>query len=399
MTTETEDRRLATDATAKARAAISALLDGQSPNGVTPDALGGVYAQCYSEMLRAWEQGKTEAARRVFVSYADNSAEIAALRAGDAEPGKRLWTAAEILRAEFPEPKWIVHGLLPTGLISLGGRPKLGKSWKSLQIAVAVGTGGKFLGRDVERGKVLYLALEDSPRRIQDRLRKQQVTGTPTIDFHFEWQPLAGQGTVDLFSAVDSGGYSLVIVDTLSRALGRADQMDLGAMGVAIGSLQRLAIDREICLLLIDHHRKSASSGEGDPIDDLMGSTGKSAPVDVALGLYRKRGDRNAILKVTGRDVEEQELAVNFDRELFCWQLVGDAGAVRTDTVQAGILEALDELGGESTAAKIAQWLGRDRSNVRKELLELMHKNAVIRTGKEGREVKYKRVKPSDSSE
>ena len=143
-----------TDTTTKARAAISALLDGQSPNGVTPDALGE-FGEVYGEMLRAWGQGKTEAARRVYVAYAEQSPAVAALRAGDAEPAKRLWTAAEILRAEFPEPKWAVPGLLSAGLNMLGGRPKLGKSWLSLQTAVAVGAGGKLFGRDVERGKVL----------------------------------------------------------------------------------------------------------------------------------------------------------------------------------------------------------------------------------------------------
>jgi len=207
----------------KARAAFAIILDGLPPSGISADERWA-YGECYDEMIRAHSYGGTEAARQIYVTYAEQSPEIAALRAGDAGPAKRLWTAAEILRAEFPEPKWIVPGLLPSGLVSFGGRPKIGKSWKSLQVAVAVGTGGKFLGREVAGGKVLYLALEDSPRRIQDRLRKQQVTGTPAIDFHFEWQPLTGQGSVDLFSAVDSGGYTQVIVDTLSRTLGRADQ-------------------------------------------------------------------------------------------------------------------------------------------------------------------------------
>lgn len=368
---------LTNETLSKARAAFAIILDGLPPSGFSADELGA-YGECYDEMIRAHSYGGTEAARQIYVTYAEQSPEIAALRAGDAEPAKRLWTAAEILRAEFPEPKWIVPGLLPSGLVSFGGRPKIGKSWKSLQVAVAVGTGGKFLGREVDRGKVLYLALEDSPRRIQDRLRKQQVTGTPAIDFHFEWQPLTGQGSVDLFSAVDSGGYTLVIVDTLSRALGRADQNDLAAMGATIGSLQRLAIGREICLLLIDHHRKSATTGDGDPIDDLMGSTGKSAPVDVALGLYRKRGDRNATLKVTGRDVEEQELAINFDRELFCWELLGNAGEVVNGEKVDELLKALRTL-GKATHRELMDATGQDRSNSFRRLQELVHKGRVKR--------------------
>ena len=53
------------------------------------------------------------------------------------------------------------------------GPPKLGKSWFALDIVVAVAAGGKALGHiDVEPGYVLYLALEDPPRRMQDRTRK-----------------------------------------------------------------------------------------------------------------------------------------------------------------------------------------------------------------------------------
>jgi RecA-family ATPase len=68
-----------------------------------------------------------------------------------------------------------VPGLLPVGLVMLAGRPKQGKSWLALQMAVAVGTGGKLLGQDVPEGKTLYLALEDSARRIKSRLESQQA--------------------------------------------------------------------------------------------------------------------------------------------------------------------------------------------------------------------------------
>ena len=52
----------------------------------------------------------------------------------------------------------------------LAGRPKAGKSWLALNLAEAIANGGKVLGVDVEQGDVLYLALEDNPRRLQQRL-------------------------------------------------------------------------------------------------------------------------------------------------------------------------------------------------------------------------------------
>ncbi len=63
----------------------------------------------------------------------------------------------------LPEPCCLVEGIVTEGCNLLVSRPKLGKSWFALQLAIATATGGKFLDRDIEAGDVLYLALEDNP--------------------------------------------------------------------------------------------------------------------------------------------------------------------------------------------------------------------------------------------
>lgn len=388
------------DSTTIARVAIGAILDGQSPNGVNPADLGK-FADIFAEIARAHAGGGTAAARRAYDACTLRDPSLAQLIAGDPQPTKLVWTVAELLTAEFPDPKWAIPGLLPAGLVVLAGRPKLGKSWLSLQMAVAVGTGGVVLNRKVDRGKVLYLALEDNPRRLQDRLSKQQSIKSAAVDFHFEWPALVekrgdARGTDAIMTAINANGYNLVIIDTISRALGHADQLDQADMNVAFGKLQRLAMERDICLLLVDHHRKSAG-GVGDVIDDVMGATSKVGVADAAIGIYRERGQSNATLKVSGRDVDDQELAIQFDRELFCWQLLGNAAGVKTDSIQADILDAIDELGGAATVARIAQWMNKDRANIRKEMLELVNKGVLKRGEKEGREVKYEAIRDENS--
>lgn len=378
-----------------ARTIIGHILDGGSPNGTHPDELGP-YAELYQEIVRAHLAGGTHAARRVFIRYAENDPAVAALRAADPET-RRRWSAAELLHAEFQPPRWLVEELLPAGLSVLAGRPKLGKSWLALQIAVACASAhGRVLDRPARAQRVLYLALEDSPRRIQDRLRKQHAPAELRLDFQFEIQALDQGGTADIIASVDQHGYELVIVDTVSRALGRADQMSQADMTVIIGSLQRLAVDRDIAILLIDHHRKSAGLGDGDVVDDVMGATGKTGVADALVGLYRKRGERGAILKITGRDVDEQELAVEFDRDTYAWQLLGDASGVREESVQAEILEALDELGGEATVAQVASWLNRDKSNVRKEMMELVARGRLERRPRQGKMVPYRLIEDDE---
>ena len=387
---------LPTDQRMLARHVIGAILDGQEPNGTKPSELGP-FGDCYTEMVRAWNDGGKEAARQVYTKYAEYDPQINQLRCGDPEPPKDAWTVAELLAAEFPPPRCLVPGLLPEGLVFLAGRPKLGKSWLGLQFATAVGTGGKVLGRDAERGKVLYLALEDNEARIQDRLRKQRAAADSNVVFRFIWASLAKEGTSDLILEIDQQGFSLVVIDTLSRALGRADQMDQADMNVTLGALQRIALDRHVTILLIDHHRKSSGFSE-DVIDDLMGATSKAGVADAAMGLYRKRGEKDASLKVTGRDIEELELAVNFDHELSCWQFKGTASEVKADSVQENIVLITLELGGSATATKISRALGRDLANTIRELNELVARGIMSRGDRRGREVPYTVVKTNDNN-
>ena len=79
--------------------------------------------------------------------------------------------AADLLELDIPPLQWIVPDLLPEGTTVLAGPPKLGKSCLVYQIAVEVALGGELLGRAIEQGDVLYLALEDGKRRGQTRLR------------------------------------------------------------------------------------------------------------------------------------------------------------------------------------------------------------------------------------
>lgn len=107
------------------------------------------------------------------------------------------------------------------------------------------------------------------------------------------------------------------------------------------------------------------------------------------MGIYRKRGERTATLKVTGRDIDEQELAIKFDTLTCCWQMADNGSGIREDSLQAKILLAMQEMGGTATVAKVANWLGKERPNVHAEMAELVTKGRLLRDDKVGREVPY----------
>jgi hypothetical protein len=97
-----------------------------------------------------------------------------------AQPRRKTdWTVAELYKTELPTPAWIVPGLLPAGVASLAGRPKMGKSLLALQLAAAVAVGRAFVGLEVHAGPVLFLALEDPPQRLRLRCRRSAARPSP----------------------------------------------------------------------------------------------------------------------------------------------------------------------------------------------------------------------------
>ncbi len=80
-----------------------------------------------------------------------------------------------LMAQEFEPLRFSVEKILPHGLFILAGSPKIGKSWLSLDLCRAVATGGKLWEYETRRGDVLYLALEDTLHRLQNRLRQMDA--------------------------------------------------------------------------------------------------------------------------------------------------------------------------------------------------------------------------------
>lgn len=319
--------------------------------------------------------------RAAELAYAGDTAQAAALMAGvDAPMAERRqqtsWTAAELLAAEFPDPVWLAPDLIPTGLVVLAGRPKLGKSWMGLQLAIAVATGGRFLDVQVEQRPVAYVALEDTPRRLQNRLKKMQMPASAKLHLVTAFP---GLETPDTLATLErwrrDAGVRLIIIDTLTRALGAVDQNDNVTIGVIVAQLQRWAVSNDVCLLIVDHHRKAGAQAD-DLVSDIMGATSKPGAADALMGLYRQRGQTDATLKTTGRDIEERELAVKFDQVTGCWQLLGDREEVLQGEQQQAIVNSLKMLVA-ATAREIAEATGAQTNHCYERLTALVERGVV----------------------
>ncbi len=302
----------------------------------------------------------------------------------------KIINAAELMAKTLPPTKYIIPGLLPEGATFLAGKPKQGKSWMALQTGAAVALGGVMFGHHLTPGDVLYLALEDNERRLQSRLRQQLQSepGAPLplprrMDLVTEWPRLdeGGLGNIHLWLQ-EHREARLVIVDTLAKVKPRAKRNGNGYDDDydAVAPLQLLAAEFGVAILIVHHLRKM---GADDPLDEISGSLGLSGGVDGAWVLRRERGKADASLFITGRDVDEQDLALSFDRASGTWAAIGDAATIRRSSEREEVLQLLREHKA-LRPAEIALRLGIPGNTCRKRLFS-MHKAGEVSVDEQGR--------------
>ena len=238
-------------------------------------------------------------------------------------------TAADLQQKDIPPIHFIVNNLLSVGLNILASPPKYGKSWMMLALCLAVASGGRFLGYTTNQCGCLYLALEDSQRRLKTRMDKLLAGKAAPAGFHFATMA----DTIDngLFDELadflkvhpDTG---LIVIDTLQRVRGTAHGKE-GAYAAdyrEVGALKAFADSHNVALLLVHHLRKMKD--DGDPFNMISGTNGIMGAADATLVLTKeKRGDSNATLSVVGRDVESSDTVLRFNKDTCYWENLGDA--------------------------------------------------------------------------
>lgn len=245
------------------------------------------------------------------------------------------------LDAQTFEPlRYSVPGILPEGMVLMVGPPKVGKSWLLLDVALAVSQGGYALGTiRVEQRPVLYLALEDGDRRMQDRCRTLQP-GQPIpagLNYMTAIEPGQVLATVAAWLELqDTNTAPLIICDTLGKVMPPAmPQETTYQRDYRVGGkFKALADAHPGCCLVVNHHVRKA--GSDDFVDSVSGTNGLAGAADTIVVVSRARHETAGILKVTGRDVNEDEYAVGFTSAQ--WTLDGpdlEAAAKNAATIRA----------------------------------------------------------------
>ena len=216
----------------------------------------------------------------------------------------------------------VIDGLLYPGTYLFAGAPKVGKSFLMAQLAYHVSMGLPLWGYPVHKGTVLYLALEDDHRRLQERLfRMFGMDGTKDLRFAIYAKQLGAglEGQLKKFVR-EHPDTKLIIIDTLQKVREAGGEKYSYANDYeVVGKLKHLANDCGVCLLLVHHTRKQQAD---DKFDMISGTNGLLGAADGAFLLHKeKRTDGSAILDVAGRDQQDQRMYLTKDKDRLVWEL------------------------------------------------------------------------------
>ena len=229
-------------------------------------------------------------------------------------------TMQELYQDIYSKKPPVIEGLLYQGTYLFVGSPKIGKSFFMAQLAYHVSTGTPLWDYPVKKGTVLYLALEDDYRRLQERMYRMFGTdSTENLYFSVSSKPL-GNGLTDQLSGFirEHPDTTLVIIDTLQKIR----EVDSDSYSYAkdyeiINQLKQFSDSWGICLLLVHHTRKQKSS---DNFDMISGTNGLLGCADGAFMLNKEtRTSNKAILEISGRDQQDQKIHLIRDEEKLCW--------------------------------------------------------------------------------
>jgi len=221
---------------------------------------------------------------------------------------------------DFKPMEHFIPSLIPAeGVTLLVSRPKVGKSWMLYDICISATLGRELLGgRKAKQGRSLYLALEDSKRRLRARAEKllAYCMGPCPVAVATTWDRVDAGGLDQIEAWVTvtrAEGHAVVCVciDVLQmiRPLGGEKQSVFQRDYMALQGLRTLAANLGVAIIVAHHQRKGSAD---DLQDTISGTQGLPAAADCSIVLERQPSG-GFILDVRGRDIEAVQLAATFD--------------------------------------------------------------------------------------
>lgn len=229
--------------------------------------------------LRAYEQ--TEPVADIIGTAEQDFSRLA--EAGSASRIKNFYDIPDIFTLPVQPVEWIVPGIFPLhSLVVLAGQQGLGKSYLAQRLAVSCAIGGSFLGRDCQKLPVLYLDRENT--QAVSRSRLDIMAGGPVPELRV-WGGWVEEPVPDIHAAglqrIAKELRPLIVIDSLVRFCGEADENAASEMRIIMGQLRRL-VDLGATVLVLHHADKVRGA--------YRGSSDIAAAPDMMYSLYLDEG-------------------------------------------------------------------------------------------------------------
>jgi hypothetical protein len=299
--------------------------------------------------------------------------------------GFKLVKLGELLLQPEAPPDYLVDGLLVRGTVSgVFAKPKVGKSTFARALCLAIAKGTAFLGRAVQQGSCVYLALEERQEEITTDFRAMGADGTEPIEIHADTAPVGAISA--LVALVRNQRPALVVIDPLFRLAHIRDEKAYAEVYAALGPLIDAARETGTHIHL-SHH--SGKTQRGDAIDSPLGSTALGGAVCTLITLKRSDSYRS-IQTVQRIGADMPETVLSFDPEARQLSIAGTRSDADREEVEGEIVEYL-KAAGERSEPEIVEHVEGATAIKRKALRSLVEKGLVQRagTGRKGEPYKY----------
>ena len=286
--------------------------------------------------------------------------------------------AETLLYEPLEKPSFVVDSLIPTGLSLFCGSQKIGKSWLMLKLCLCVSQGLPLWDMPTMEGDVLYLCLEDTFCRIQDRLFRLTDEASGRLHFGVASDKLSDGLIVQLEDYLkDYPDSRLIVIDTLQKVRTASKDNAYASDYGDISLIKDFADRHSLAVIVVHHIRKQNDS---DVFNKVSGTTGLTGSADATFVLEKeKRASDTAKLYVTGRDTPYQEYTLRFrgcswelvekkEQEQLAKEAIPDILFRLVDFMQdkeewtGTATELLDALGEKQTAANVlTKWMNEYR--------------------------------------
>lgn len=291
--------------------------------------------------------------------------------------------ARDLAAKSFAPLQWAIPTLLPEGLAILAGKPKAGKSFFAMQMALAVASGdGESVGIGaIPVGDVTYLALEDSERRLKERQERMRSWTIPErLHFATAWPRIGAGGIEALEGLCDAHPQMrLIIIDTwrTMKPPGTARRAAYDEDALSAAPLLDFVRARPGLACLVIHHTRKAEAD--DPFDTLSGTHGLTGVFDTLMVLGRH--GVGAKLVAQGRDLELYEKAMERDQRTGGWTMLGDAVEHAKTGERQELLDLITKAGGATALSDLASAVGKRSDTTCRLLKGLIDEGHIYQPG------------------